>query len=364
MKFSICIPNYNYERYLGRTIQSVLDQQGADFEILVSDNCSTDKSVAIVEGFNDSRIKLRINACNVGFAGNLDRAARLATGEAMIMLSSDDLMRAGALSTYQRFWEHLGAKANRTIATASWEWIDAEDRVTSDPGPDLTLWTERDRQPELEQLLDAKVYGVPAEEMLRRCLLQMKNPFNFAATVYAAELYQRVEGYGGGRLINPDKWFHWKVLGAADMAYYIDKPLFAYRWHASNQDAQQSAAGALKYMVDEYVSTLEVDAKVLERIGLSREALARSFVENDIARHGLSTLAGGGRSKARRILTFGRAVYPQYVRTNRKAWALAMLLALGPVGQHIAHRAHKSYSRSRNDGRSDRRQNAPDRTKS
>ena len=40
MKFSICIPNYNYGRYLGRTIQSVLDQQGADFELLVSDNAS------------------------------------------------------------------------------------------------------------------------------------------------------------------------------------------------------------------------------------------------------------------------------------------------------------------------------------
>ena len=52
----------------------------------------------------------------------------------------------------------------------------------------------------------------------------MKNPFNFAATVYATELYRRVEGYGGGRLYNPDKWFHWKVLGAADMAYFIDAP--------------------------------------------------------------------------------------------------------------------------------------------
>jgi hypothetical protein len=68
-----------------------------------------------------------------------------------------------------------------------------------------------------------------------------------------------------------------------------------------------------------------------------------SFVENDIAHHGLTTLAHGGRVKARRILNFGRAVYPQYVRRNRKSWALAFLLALGPAGQIIAERAYKSY---------------------
>jgi glycosyltransferase involved in cell wall biosynthesis len=344
MKFSICIPNYNYARYLGRTIQSVLAQEGADFEVLVSDNASTDGSVDVVRGLNDPRIHLHVNACNVGFSGNLDRAARMATGECMIMLSSDDLMRAGALAAYRKLWDHLGPRASGTIASATWEIIDPEDRVTGVAGPDPTLWKCADRQPQLEQLLGVPVYGMAAGELLRRCLPQMKNPFNFAATVYSAELYRRVEGYGGGRLINPDKWFHWKVLGAADMAYFVDQPLFAYRWHSDNQGAQESAAGALKLMVDEYVSTIELDGKVLEKIGLTREAVAMSFVENTVARQGLSTLARGARVKARRILNFGRAVYPQYVRGNRKAWALAVLLALGPVGQKIAARSHRRFS--------------------
>ena len=38
MKFSVCIPNYNYARFLGRTIQSVLDQEGVDLEVVVSDD--------------------------------------------------------------------------------------------------------------------------------------------------------------------------------------------------------------------------------------------------------------------------------------------------------------------------------------
>ncbi len=97
MKFSICIPNYNYERYLGRTIRSVLDQPDADLEILISDNASTDGSVALAHSFADPRIHIHVNSVNVGFAGNLDRAARMATGQWMIMLSSDDLAPAGAL---------------------------------------------------------------------------------------------------------------------------------------------------------------------------------------------------------------------------------------------------------------------------
>ena len=343
MKFSICIPNYNYERYLGRTIQSILDQDHQDFEILVCDNASTDGSVAVVQKFSDPRIRLHVNACNVGFGGNLDRSARMATGQCMIMLSSDDLMRPGALSMYDKLFTHLGPRGSRVIASASWDVIDPEDRVTGQAGPDPVVWHATDRQPELEQLMGAPVYGVPAGELLKRSLGCMKNPFNFAATVYATELYRAVEGYGGGRLYNPDKWFHWKALGAAEMAYFVDRRLFAYRWHPDNQAAQESATSALKFLVDEYVSTLELDAGLLRRIGLSREDVLAAFVEFDIARHGLATLGRGQRLRARRILDFGRAAYPQHVRRNRKAKALQALLTLGPIGEKIAARAYRRF---------------------
>ena len=51
--FSICIPNYNYARYVGETIQSVLDQSFQDFEVIVADNASTDDSVQVVRSFQD-----------------------------------------------------------------------------------------------------------------------------------------------------------------------------------------------------------------------------------------------------------------------------------------------------------------------
>ncbi len=342
MKFSICIPNYNYARYLPHAIQSVLDQQGVDFELLFSDNASTDDSVEAIRRFNDPRIKISRNAYNIGFAGNVERAARMASGDAMIMLSSDDLVRPGALACYQRLFEHLGPNAQSAIVSASWDVVDAENQVTGYQGPDRRVWLESDRQPRFEELLGTKVYGVPAQEMLRRSLAQMRNPFNFAATCYSASLYRQVEGYGS-RLMNPDKWFHWKVLTVADMAYFVDQRLFAYRWHSSNQTAQQAATSSLKFMVDDYTSTLEIDQNMLQRAGMTQDELLQAFVEYDVARHGLATLAGGSRIRARRILDFGRATYPGHVRRNHNAKLLRLLLALGPFGQWAAARAYRAF---------------------
>ncbi len=340
MKFSICIPNYNYERYLGKTLASVLEQSHTDLEVVIADNASEDRSVEIVRAGGDPRVRLRVNRCNVGFGGNLDRAAGMAVGEVMILLSSDDLIRAGALATYSQLFTRLGDQAATTVVSSTMDIIDADDNTTGKLGPDRELWRPEDLDPTLSQVLDAPVYCLPADELLRRSLRRMRNPFNFAATAYPRALYQAVEGYGGGRLINPDKWFHWRLLGAAKRAYFIDQPLFAYRWHAANQSAQQAVTGALKHLADEYASTLELDGALLDRLGLERQELEGAFIEHDIGRHGLATLARGQSARARRILRFGQATYPWHLRRNRKASALGWLLALGPVGSWIAARAY------------------------
>jgi hypothetical protein len=171
----------------------------------------------------------------------------------------------------------------------------------------------------------------------------MTNPLNFAATCYPRALFTAVEGYCSTRLINPDKWFHWKLLSTADWAYYIDRPLVAYRWHPANQTALQASSGALKFSVDEYVSTLELDDAVLASVGLTRADVISAFVEYDVARHGLATLARGERSRARRIWNFGRAAYPDAMRKNRKAWLLGGALCLGPPGQWLSQLAYNRY---------------------
>src|SRR5215470_9359773 len=119
MKFSLCIPNYNYAGYIDRLIKSALAQTHADFEVLISDNASTDKSVEVVKSFTDPRIKLRVNACNVGFAGNLDKVVQMATGDRIAVVPSDDLLAPQFLALYQRLLEKLGAAGERAVISST-----------------------------------------------------------------------------------------------------------------------------------------------------------------------------------------------------------------------------------------------------
>lgn len=335
MKFSICIPNYNYARYIGETIESVRAQE-AEVEILVSDNCSTDDSVAVVEAFGDRRITLHRNRCNVGFAGNLDRACQGATGDRMILLSSDDLARPDALATYAALAQALGDGAEGALFASGYEVIDGEGVKTGEAGIDRRLWSGAELDETLSAAVGAPVYRRDAASLLRRSLEMMRTPFPFATTCYPRRIYERIEGYGGGYLFNPDKMFAWKLLAAAEQAYFVDRPLFAYRVHANNQAALQRQAGALKHLMDQYRATFDTAPEVLERAGLGREDLAHAFVEHDIGLRGLKMVAEGERTLARRGVDLGKAAYPALVARSAKVRALRTLLALGPVGTLVA----------------------------
>lgn len=339
MKFSICIPNYNYGTFLERTLRSVLQQSYDDFEILVSDNASNDDSVDVVRRIGDPRIKLSVNRCNVGFAGNLDRAVRDAVGNFVILLSSDDVMRPGALETYARVYSLLGDRAETTVLCASCDLIDEHDRTTGRIDlPGRGAWRDSDRDGELSAALGEPTLRVAADKLLHRSLAQVQNPFTFCATAYPRTLYEAVEGYGGNRLFGPDKRFHWRLLGVAESAVLIRRPLFGYRVHSQNQLAQQSQSGALKYLIDGYMNSFETEAALLAKAGLTRTDLEGAFVEYEIVRHGLALLSEGKRTTARRTLDFGRAAYPRHVRRNWRAWAVRLLLMTGPIGSWIAGR--------------------------
>lgn len=87
---SYIVLSYNYERYITRTLESILGQTVQDFEIVVVDDASTDRSVEIVESFDDPRINLLKNRENLGGAGSYNRAVNAARGEWLVNLDADD----------------------------------------------------------------------------------------------------------------------------------------------------------------------------------------------------------------------------------------------------------------------------------
>ena len=89
---SVIVPNYNNEKYLSACLNSIISQTYPVKEIVVYDDCSTDRSIEILEKFAtiDQRIKVIYGQKNVGVSIARDTAIRKTTSDYVCMLDADD----------------------------------------------------------------------------------------------------------------------------------------------------------------------------------------------------------------------------------------------------------------------------------
>lgn len=90
-RVSVCLPTYNRAGYLAQCLAGILAQTFRDFEVIVSDNCSTDATAEVVGAFNDPRIRYVRNARNIGVFPNMNQCLDLARGQYICILHDDDL---------------------------------------------------------------------------------------------------------------------------------------------------------------------------------------------------------------------------------------------------------------------------------
>ncbi len=88
---SILLPSYNYGRYVGSTIESVLAQTCPDFELIVSDDASTDNSREIIRKYRDPRVRFVEQPQNLGNIRHFAAMYALCRGEFVAYIDSDDL---------------------------------------------------------------------------------------------------------------------------------------------------------------------------------------------------------------------------------------------------------------------------------
>ena len=93
MMISVCVAALNGANYIREQISSVLPQLGENDEIVVSDDGSTDDTIAILESFKDQRIKLLVNEGKHGFIWNFENALKEAKGDIIFLCDQDDIWK-------------------------------------------------------------------------------------------------------------------------------------------------------------------------------------------------------------------------------------------------------------------------------
>lgn len=116
---------YNEARFLRASLDSLLAQDYANFELIISDNCSTDATEAICREYaaRDPRIQYHRQASNIGSAANSIHVLNLATGKYFMWASGHDLWSPTLLS---RCAALLESHPSAALACASADWIDEE----------------------------------------------------------------------------------------------------------------------------------------------------------------------------------------------------------------------------------------------
>ena len=94
---SVCVPAYQAERFLGATMRSVLAQNFGDFELLVLDNASTDRTDDVAHSFDDYRIRVMRNSRVLPLAENWNLAVHYSRASLVKLLCADDLLRPDCL---------------------------------------------------------------------------------------------------------------------------------------------------------------------------------------------------------------------------------------------------------------------------
>ncbi|CAM2830546.1 glycosyltransferase family 2 protein [Helicobacter burdigaliensis] len=124
-KISILTPCYNHEKYIKDYLQSVLNQTFGDFELIIVDDCSSDRSVEEIEKFHDKRIKLIRHSFNKGINAGLNTAFANSSGEFIVFMASDDVFMPNALEVLYKAL----SQSEAIVAYPRTLWIDENNKI-------------------------------------------------------------------------------------------------------------------------------------------------------------------------------------------------------------------------------------------
>jgi glycosyltransferase involved in cell wall biosynthesis len=242
-KISVLVPVFNGEKYLAECLDSILMQDFLDYELLISDNGSTDGTMALVENYaaKDPHIRWWRNPTNLGPAANFNCCLRAARGEYIKYVFADDkLLTPSAL---RQMVQVLAADPTIALVGSASHFIDAHGRVI--------------------QVRDffrgsSRLVGL---ELFAKCLEQPVNLIGEPSVVmFRREAAARGFDERFRQLVDLEFWFH--LLEQGDFAY-IAGPLSAFRRHPAQETETNRRSGVSRR--DEILLKKIYYPKILER---------------------------------------------------------------------------------------------------
>lgn len=135
-KVTVLMSVYNGEKYLREAIESILNQTYTDFEFLLINDSSTDKSMEILQSYNDPRIRIITNEKNLGLTKSLNKGLELARGEYVARMDADDISLPERL---ERQVNYLNENSKTGVLGTNVQYIDEFGKLH-----EIQRWPEKD----------------------------------------------------------------------------------------------------------------------------------------------------------------------------------------------------------------------------
>lgn len=215
-KVSVCIPTYNGERYIEKTIRSVLAQTFTDFELIIIDDASSDRTMQIIKTFLDERIQFINNEKNIGMVSNWNFCLDHARGEYILILCHDDYLAEDCL---EKKVKAFAIDKEISLVFCATYIVNSVNKIVMKRRPFRS-----------DKLFDGKLIG-------HKSFIQ-KNIFGEPTNVMFRRELSRKVGYFDDRLCYAIDWDYWIKLSSVGNVYYVDDYLTYFR--VSNTSATSS----------------------------------------------------------------------------------------------------------------------------
>jgi glycosyltransferase involved in cell wall biosynthesis len=224
---SVVIPSYNHERYIGEAIGSVLASTFQDFEIVVVDDGSTDRSVDVIRGYQDPRLRL-IRQSNKGAHAAINRGVASASAPWIAILNSDDRYHPLKLQQHLELHEQnsgLEASASRV-------------RHISESGVPF------DRNGYINWRYANRKNASSQTPSLKSSLLLTNHLITTSALFVSKQGFNEVGGFIPLRYVHD--WFFFLSLASRGHFSVLEEALVDYRVHGGNTIRENDDRGRIE----------------------------------------------------------------------------------------------------------------------